>query len=601
MLRAYQQEACESVWPYLFPFCGINPVIVLPTGSGKSWVIAELVRKAVKEWKGRAIVLVHRKELIVQNAEKISVLLPGVDCGIYSAGLRRRDCEHDVIVAGIQSVYGIAHDLGRRHFWIIDEAHLVPQETGGMYRTFLDKLGEYNPKIRGVGLTATPYRTASGPICRPDGIFQKVSYSASVSKLIAGGFLCPLTNKLTAPLYDTSKLTVRAGEFVTHEVEGLFGGDDRKIEMAVNETVYMCRDRRSILAFCAGVLHAEKVAEAIRKKTGEDVEVITGETPSLMRSASIANFAARRLRWLVNVDVLTTGFDAPCVDAIAVYRATDSAGLFAQIAGRGFRVFPGKENCLLLDYGENVARHGPLDAEDYGRKKGGHGEKTGEAPTKACPGCEKEVHAAARVCPSCGFAFPDRELKHGERADAESEVYQQPERPIDWDVKAWEWSRHKKKYKRCGEACDKTRAGEDCEECGATRPPDTLRIDYRVYPAGVTGDLAGETVREWVCLEHEGFARRNAEQWWKAHSISECPATIDEAISLLSQGAAAMPSEIRTLADGRFVRVVDRTVGIMPETWEKSDSWEGDDSNGWANVPSGSEWEPAKTDDEVPF
>ena len=436
ILRWYQSEAVAATWGFLCSQPG-NPVVVLPTGAGKSVVIAQLCRDAVERYEGRVIVLAHRKELLEQNADKIMRLLPGIDIGIYSAGLRSRDTDHAVVVAGIQSVFKRAYDFGRRNLVICDEVHLVPFDGEGMYRTFLADLRSANERLRMVGTTATPFRLDCGPLCRPDGLFQKVAYSASIQRLIADGYLSRLTTKPADTSADTSGLRVRAGEFVAAESEALFS---RLVDSACREIVTKTADRRSVLIFCSGVDHAQQVARAIERLAGEPCGVVTGETLPLERTATLGAFASQRLRFLTNCDILTTGYDCPCIDAIAILRATMSAGLYAQIVGRGLRVAPGKANALILDFGENIKRHGPIDAIDYGRCRQ-TGLQPGEAPTKNCPNCGIECYAGLSEC-ECGFRFPPPKNRHQAEADEQSEVLSTPETFV---VEAVSYAAHEKK------------------------------------------------------------------------------------------------------------------------------------------------------------
>ncbi len=199
-----------------------------------------------------------------------------------------------------------------------------------MYGQFINDLRTITPKLRIVGLSATPYRLDSGHVCSKTGLFNKVCYEANLKRLIAEGYLSNITNKPTATEYDTSGLHLRGGEFIQQEMEGLFG-DLYKTKLAVSEIVSAFADRKSIIVFCSGVGHAYTVAEEIRKATGQDVGVVEGGTLELERARAIADFKSGRLRWLVNMDVLTTGFDAPNIDGIAVLRATMSPGLFCRL------------------------------------------------------------------------------------------------------------------------------------------------------------------------------------------------------------------------------------------------------------------------------
>lgn len=563
-LRDYQREAVDQTFRWLGSAAG-NPVIVLPTGAGKSLVIAELCRQAY-EWGVKTLVLAHRKELLEQNAAKLKAILPSdVPVGMFSAGLNRRDTFEPVVVAGIQSVYRLGSQIGHRELVIVDESHLVPDTDSGMYRTFLSDWLSIVPRGRLVGLTATPYRLDSGPLCGPGKLWTKVSYHAPVRKLIDDGWLSEVRGCPAAGAVDCSRVQLRGGEFVAGAMERAFD-DGEKVRMACREIINFTANRGSVLIFAAGVDHAEHVAAELAKQSGERVGVVTGNTMPLERSKTLEDFRCRRLRWCVNVDVLTTGFDAPNIDAICVLRATMSPGLFAQIVGRGFRTCEGKSDCLLLDFGGNLARHGPLDSPDYGKTCRGKstGERVGEVPTKVCPACRSEVLAAAREC-DCGWQFP-RELKHETSPDGSSPVLSDqvpPEPPKAWRVERRQFSVHEKKGS----------------------PHRTLRIDYFCVPAeaGEAGNLAGETISEWVCVEHDGFARQKAEDWWRQHSATDCPTSAEEACEIALFGEFRKTEEITTTKDGRWFRIVNRKLSDPPDQAEHVEETEEIDE--WDSIP----------------
>lgn len=540
-LRWYQHEAVNAVWSYLRGQPG-NPLVVAPTGSGKSLIIARLAEEATTRWGGRVIIVAHRKELLEQNVEKVQKLLPNADIGIYSAGLQSRQTEAAIVVAGIQSVYDGAHKFGKRDLCIIDESHLVPHSGEGMYRSFLADLRTSNPHMRVVGLTATPFRLESGPLCRPNGIFQRVCYSVPIQPLIEQGHLTNLTTRAACATVDTSKLAIRNGEFVTADMQNLFSNMDA-IGLACIEIVNKTRDRKSVLIFCSSVAHAEIVARQVSQLAGEPCGVVTGETLPLERASLLESFRNRELRYLCNVDVLTTGFDAPCIDAIAILRATMSAGLFAQICGRGFRIYPGKTDCLVLDFGENIRRHGPIDAIDYGRCKN-TGSVVGEAPTKTCPNCDEQVLLSASEC-ECGYLFPARDLKHNGNADDESEILSKPQ---TWIVEEVGYSRHEKK-----------------------KDPNaipSMRVIYTCVPDDSEGgNLTHEHISEWVCLEHTGFAYGKARKWWEARTTADMPLTVDEAVDLAKRGALAWPHKITTIKEGHWWRILKTELGDKPDEW----------------------------------
>lgn len=542
--RWYQSEAVDAAWVHLCSQPG-SPVIVLPTGAGKSLCIAMLCQKA-REFSGRIIVLAHRKELLEQNAEKIRSF--GLDVGIYSAGLKSRDTDHDVVLGGIQSVYDKAGEFGPRQLVLIDEVHLVPSDGEGMYQTFLKNLRELNPRCRMVGLTATPFRTGDGKLCRPDALFQRICYSAPIGKLIEEGYLCNLTTKAADASVDTSELHIRGGEFVSGEMAALFS-DIAKIRVACAEVIAKTPGRKSTLIFCAGVQHAQTVAEVIQEITGEECGLVTGDTLPMERAALLRRFRIGELKRLCNCDVLTTGFDAPGIDCIAVLRATASPGLFAQICGRGLRISPNKTDCLILDFGSNVKRHGPIDDPQYGEQsKGGKG--NGDAPTKTCPNCEEPCALSAREC-GCGFTFPPRELARHEGTAGEDAILAADIKPTHWIVEEVRMSRHKKKG-------------------GTPDDPDTLRVDYVCQPcAELNGNLTERTISEWICLEHGGFIRTKAFKWWSQRSNAEIN-DIDDAVAMFHRGAVATPTAISTKPDGKFLRIVGYELDEKPTEWREA-------------------------------
>lgn len=635
-LRWYQTEASCTAFNHVFcggPEAG-NPIVTIPTGGGKSAIIGDLCRKAIEQ-DGRVVVLAHRKELLEQNADKIARFLPDhIAIGTYSAGLKKKETNEPVLVAGIQSVFRKAHELGRRHLVIIDEAHLVPNRDEGMYRDFLRDLGKINPRLRVIGLTATPFRTGEGSICSPDGIFRRECYTVPIQRLIAEGFLCEITSTAAKGSLDTSSLHIRAGEFISSEVENLFD-QSPNVTAACREVVEMFGGRRSCIVFCCAVLHAEHVAAKIEEFTGENVGLVTGETPPLVRAATLENFKNGLLRWLINVDVLTTGFDSPNIDAIAVMRATASPGLFAQICGRGLRTSPHKTNCLILDFGENVKRHGPIDAADYGMKpKKQRSQKETETESdgnkKRCPGCNEETAANTRRC-DCGFIFP---FNHQGNA-ASDDVLSKPKRFVVDEVKV---NRHKKakgdgpNTLRIDYDCqteseiDKWKELDsiDCPHCGAVNTaqehgreidndsPHKGRLDCRAcgsyiqwLPRRYDRKLGYERISEWVCLEHPtGFALTKAKLWWRAHTNAEFPegifsvdefgeevcvsSPIDQAIDLFNRGAFAMPHHITVVREGKFWKIVKAELDPKPESWSEE-------------VAEPAPWESQPQDEEAPF
>lgn len=535
-LRPYQQLSDDALWKDLCSLPG-NPLIVSPTGSGKSALIGTACSRAVEKFNGRVIVAAHRKELLDQNADKIQ-RFTSVRVGKYSAGLREFDTEADIICGGIQSIYNKAALFGRRNLLLIDEAHLVPPTGEGMYQKFINDLRTINPKLRIAGFTATPFRTNSGVLIGPNTIFQRIAHETQILPLISQGYLCRLTTESAASSYDTSSIHVRGGEFVQGELERLFADH---VGEACKEIVANTKDRHSVLIFCQGVSHAVSVAECIEKMTGEEVGIVTGETAPLLRATTLARFGKNQLRFLVNVDVLTTGFDAPCIDAIAVLRATMSPGLFAQIVGRGLRIHESKADCLILDFGQNVERHGKLDDPMYGRfGKQGKGKGGGEAPEKNCPNCEEANPVSTREC-KCGYRFPIEETKHDTQA-ANAELLGYKSESEWFAVNDQKHSRHTK------------------NDGG----PDSLKVTYECVREG--GNMP-EFISEWVCFNHSGFARQKANLWWSARSSDPSPVDIDEALQVVD--GLRIAKRIKAHKEGRFWRIDEVELGEVVEAYPR--------------------------------
>lgn len=498
-----------------------NPCIVLPTGAGKGVVLAQIAKDVVA-WKGRLAIVAHVKELLEQTAGNIQKLAPEVSCGIYSAGLKSRDLGYPVTVAGIQSIYDKAQEIGKLDIIAIDEAHRIPPDGEGMYRTFLDAAKQINPNVRLVGLTATPFRLQSGLICHPDNILNRVCYEIGVRKLIVDGYLSPLKSKASTEKINVDSVHLRGGEFIQSELQVAVMSDEDKMILACGEIDQKTQDRKSVLVFATGIEHAKQIATYLQDITGDYIRTIFGDTPSDERARTIREFREQKIKYLVNVDVLTTGFDAPGVDCVAILRPTMSPGLFYQMVGRGFRLAPGKTDCLVLDFGGNLMRHGPVDRMRPGT--GGKESPSKADPWKECPACQEVVERTCDVCPSCGEVFPKREraVKHNERA-ADQDILSGPEL-----VDGISYSKHEK----------------NDPEKGLSR---TLRVTY---------DVGMLKVNEFICLEHQGFPRTKAEAWWRLRVGEPVPATVDDALAHINANGIKEPKKVELEPDGKYWRII---------------------------------------------
>lgn len=543
ILRPYQQEAKQAFYDHLRDHDD-NPCVVIPTGAGKSPLMASICSDVVNLWNGRIAVLAHVRELLEQTADKIRRTDPSLPIGIYSAGLKSRQTKEPIIVAGIQSVYRRACDFEPFDLILVDEAHLIPLSGDGMYQQFLEDCKIINPNVRIGGLTATPYRLDCGSICRKDAILNRICYEIGVKELIRDGYLCQMRGKRGSARANLSNVHVRGGEYIPEEMALAFDQSELVSE-SVSEIIKLAEGRKGILAFCSSVEHARNVCAEFRNR-GQQCEMICGETPSDERAKILADFQAQRLRIVTNCNVLTTGFDATHVDCIALLRATLSPGLYYQMVGRGFRIHDGKENCIVLDYGENIVRHGCVD--DI-RIRDRNGEGGGSPPVKECPECHELIHTAYASCPYCGHLFPPRELKHGPKA-SEAEIITSGSEDTTYDVLSVQYSVHLKK--------------------GNPYSLPTMRVDYSV------GWELWKS--EWVCFDHDGYARDKAEQWWKLRSTMPCPDTVEEAVNRCRAGLIAEPSQIvvRTTKKDKFPRIIR---AVIAQPFSPGDEYVGLDSD----------------------
>lgn len=528
-LRDYQQRAITMLYTWLKYNPG-NPCIVMPTGSGKSHVIAELCKNIMLGWpQSRILILSHVKELLQQDAEKIMLAWPEAPLGIYSAGMGSRDIGLPITVAGIQSVRDKAEILGFVDITLVDEAHLISHKAEGGYRTLLEALKAKNPNMRIVGLTATPYRLGHGLISEQGAIFDDLIEPVQIAELVARGFLAPLRSKLPGTVLSTEGVGKRGGEYIEHELQAAVNNTDDN-DRIVDEVIRRAGDRKAWLFFCTGVAHAEAIRNVLRSR-GVVAEVVTGATPKTERDRIIADYKAGRIKALTNADVLTTGFDYPDIDLIALCRPTMSPGLYIQMAGRGMRLKSHTDHCLVLDFAGNVKRHGPITEVKPPKHKGAG---TGDAPVKVCDECAELVHASVKVCPCCGYEFPAAP-KEAVKLHDDDIMSLEPE---EMRVRSWWWYIRQSKTKQINMLC----------------------VDYE------NAELTGDKVTEYITILHDGYARYRAKMTLRA-IIDGCGADIstldgesenylDDIAEVLNSAKA--PDSITIKKDGRYYRVLER-------------------------------------------
>jgi DNA repair protein RadD len=528
-LRDYQQRVLDDLDNWFRISKLKHPCLVLPTGSGKSHIIAAFCKAAIQSWPDtKILMLTHVKELIEQNAARMREHWPDAPMGIYSSGMGLRQLGNPITFAGIQSVRKRGREIGHIDLIIIDECHLVGHSTEGGYRTLIDVLTAINPNLRVVGLTATPYRLGHGVITDKPAIFDELLQSIDIPELVHKEFLAKLRSKKTEAELDTSSVHKRGGEFIESELQAAVNTADQN-QRVVDEVIKLAGDRRSWLFFCSGIKHSENVAVELNRR-GIVTETVTGDTPKLERTRILTEFRSGIIKAVTNANVLTTGFDHPDLDLIVLLRPTMSVGLYIQMAGRGMRPKSHTDHCLVLDFAGNIHRHGPITNVEP-PKKGGDGD--GEAPVKVCDNCQEIVHISVMICPACGTPFPVKakpKLKLGNDDIMGLDG-------IDMEVESWKWSPHVSQQ-----------SGKHM-----------LLVRYYGHK------LSDKIVSEYFCINHEGFVGTKAvsELFMMMRKSNVSPIDInilhDMGNSSIFLNTLKAPKNIKYKLDGKFFRVTQRS------------------------------------------
>ena len=412
-LRKYQHDAVQAFFLHHLENPGQPTIISVPTGGGKTVIMAQIIKTILgNNPESRGILISHVKELVEQSYRTcmrvaINENLSADQIGIYAAKMNRREIRK-LTVASIQSIYKKANDFGRLDYIIIDEAHMVSPNEETMYRKFISAVKVRNSHVYILGLTATPFRTVSGMIYGgADKFFSSCCYHINVNELIEEKYLCPLVTRGIGTLEDLKKIKIRNGDYNQSELNTKMENQVVVTE-SVNEAIVKATGRKHILVFCTSILHGEMTLQKLKDLGEKSSSLITGKDNTMLRNYKISSFKNGNLRWLINIGVLTTGFDAPHIDCVVLFRPTASKGLFYQMVGRGLRTHESKQDCLILDFGNNAVRLGPIDEYECDK----FGNELPTPKTKECKECGFVHSVGLKVCPSCGYKEPeDEEIK----------------------------------------------------------------------------------------------------------------------------------------------------------------------------------------------
>jgi len=451
-----------------------HPIVVAPTGSGKSLMICDFIDQYLtKNPADNVLVLSHVKEILRQDYDALEEYFERfIDIGLYSSGMKSRTVKK-ITVAGIQSVWRRPELFKNVSVIIVDECHLVTIKQDGMYRKLLSKLdAQY------IGFTATHFRLGHGYIHQGEGrLFNHIAYDMSTpeifNRLVAEGYLTRLITKATVMKMDVSGIKMRAKDYSLDELSERFDRDSIT-NVAVEEIIEFGYNYKKWLIFAIDIEHAEHITNALFMR-GINACVVHSKMDA-DRDKAVSDFKKGVYRAAVNVDILTTGLDVPDIDLIATLRPTESPVIHVQTFGRGLRPHPNKTHCLILDFAGNTMRLGPINDVIVKQKKKGDGK--GVAPVKECPKCQALLHPTAKVCDVCGHEFKFK-ANISKTAD-ETEVVRTS--IAEWyKIDQVSYAIHKK-------------AGR----------PDTLKVTYRV---GLS------TFSEWICFDHDGYAKHKADNW----------------------------------------------------------------------------------------
>jgi DNA repair protein RadD len=507
--RWYQAEAQDSLFDYFETKNG-NPLIALPTGSGKGYVIGQFLHRVYSMFPmQRVIAATHVKELIDQNYKKLMQVWPSAPAGIYSAGLNRRDVGAPILFAGIQSIRNVIEMLGHIDLFIIDEAHLLGPSDDGSYMKVIEGLRRHNHYLKVIGLTATPWRTGMGLLTNGP-IFTDIIYNICTTEGFARLFgdyhLVPPRPKRVQNQIDTSEVKVNGGEF---SQSGLQKAANAEITWkAIQEALSHGQDRHCRLVFASGIDHAILCTQMCNA-LGLRAAVVHSKMDDKERDEVMSAFRTGEIDTLCNNGIATTGLDHQPIDHIIALRSTMSVGLWSQMVGRGMRPYEvngyRKADCLISDHGGNTMRLGPIDDPLIPKLKA---KGAGEAPVRICPACDCYNHASARQCVFCGELFEFKFKVVSKAYDDEI---------VRTDLPQYEWFNVQHVYYT--------------QYLKKNALPTDRPCIKAVYQCGLRQFV------EFAAFEAFGLARKKAMDWWRQRFPHQgfVPTTTAEAMLHISQ------------------------------------------------------------------
>lgn len=524
--RWYQSEAHDAFFEYFANGGRGNPLICLPTGTGKALLIAMLCVSIMQQSAhSRVIMATDAQELVAQNVAELRTLWPSAPIGVFCDGLGQKDARWPLMFGSIASMWKLTEQFGRVDVLLIDEAHMLSADDESMYNVFIFELRRRNPNMIVCGLTATPYRLGMGRLTN-GGVFTDVIYDLTgrdaINRLVDEGYLCKLVAKKPETVLSAEGVSRRGGEFIEGQAQRAVDVP-ALVDACVRETIVygMEENRQAWLVFAQGIEHIKHIVDAFNAYGVAAVGV-----HSKMRSGREAALAAHQsgaVRVIVNNGILTKGYNDKRIDLIAEMRLTNSPGLLVQMRGRGTRPCAGKENCRVLDFAGNTQRCGPFNDPYIPSPRG---PATGDAPVRVCDVCGAYHPAGVRICDECGYEFPREEKLSSNASTAEIMVANDPPKYEWFDVRTVSYSIHHKRNR-----------------------PDSLRATY--YSLAHKFD-----VYHHFDAEHE-YAKHEARAWWRTRTSTgeDAPGSVREALSRTHE--LCTPRRVRVWINTRYPEIIE--------------------------------------------
>ena len=378
-----------------------NALGVAPTGAGKTILFSEIIGRHIESTGAKTVVLAHRDELTNQNQEKFKRVNPSISTSIFNAKAKSWDGQVTFAMVQTLSLPANLDTMPIADFLVIDEAHHAAAET---YKAIIDQALNLNPKCLILGLTATPNRS-DGKGLRE--VFSNVCDQISLGELIRSGHLVPPRTFVidVGVKEQLSQVRELGTDFDMNAVDQIM--NQRPINAAVVEQWQEKAENRQTVIFCSTVKHATAVTDAFREK-GVNAALVTGELSGADRFKVLEAYGSGEVRLVVNVQVLTEGWDHPPTGCVVLLRPSSAKSTFIQMVGRGLRTvsaeeYPGiiKNDCIVLDFGTSSLLHGTLEQDIL--LDGA--EADGLTLSMTCPECTAEVPLSSAECPICGYNF----------------------------------------------------------------------------------------------------------------------------------------------------------------------------------------------------